>query len=140
MPRFAANISVLFQEVPFLDRFSAAADAGFGGVECWFPYPHTIGELQEALTRSQVRLLGINTGPGDTTVGEWGLAGLPGRESEFRVSFEQALEYAIALEVPAIHVLAAIKPSHISLILPGRPIAPILNGRSKGRHQTPLRC
>lgn len=104
MPRFSANISIMFTELPFLDRFAAAKEVGFAAVECWFPYEHSIETLRQVLARTGLTLNGINTVQGDPD--NWGLAGVPGREDKFRENLEQALSYASALGVGAIHVMA----------------------------------
>lgn len=103
MRKFAANISILFTECPFIDRFAAARAAGFEAVECWFPYECSETELRQALRDSRLKLIGINTPPGNDD--EWGHAALPGREADFRAGFGLALDYARALDVPAIHIL-----------------------------------
>ena len=108
MPKFAANISTMFQEHPFADRFQAAADAGFTAVECTFPYQVSTNELQEKLHSCGLNHLLINGPPGDLQKGERGFAALPGRVNEFRESIEQALQYATALHCPYIHVMAGI--------------------------------
>ncbi len=105
-----ANIAFLFPELPFLDRIAAAKRAGFGKVECHFPYEFPIPVLKERLDGAGVRLTGLNTQPGDRAKGEWGFAGMPGREGEFRRDFSQALEYATALGASVIHVMAGIVP------------------------------
>lgn len=107
-PVFTANIGFLFTERPFLERFAAASAAGFDRVECHFPYDHPIALLQERLAEARVRLTGLNTHPGDLTTGDFGLAGIPGRETEFRRAFDQAVEYALALDCGMIHVMAGI--------------------------------
>ncbi len=106
MIRLAANISFLFTELPFLDRFAAARATGFDCVECHWPYDHSIGEIAEALEKSQVRLTGINTAPGNLAMGDFGLAAIAGREEDFSRDFQQALDYAEGLGVPMIHVMA----------------------------------
>jgi 2-dehydrotetronate isomerase len=105
MPRYSANLSILFPELPFLDRFEAAAEAGFQAVECWFPYEHPVAALRELLDANALKLVGINTSPGGGP-GDWGLAAVPGREAEFDTAFVQALDYAAALGADAVHVLA----------------------------------
>jgi hydroxypyruvate isomerase len=111
MPRFAANLSYLFNEVPFLDRFAAAADAGFNAVEFGFPYEHPVQELTSRLAANGLEQVLINTPPGDLSAGDRGLAGCPGREHEFAASFVTALRYAQALSCPRIHVMAGVLPS-----------------------------
>lgn len=106
MPTFTANISFLFGEHPFLDRIDAAGRAGFERVECHFPYDYPIDELRERLARAGVSLTGLNTAPGDLQRGDWGLAGVPGREHDFKAHVNQAAEYASALGASMIHVMA----------------------------------
>ena len=78
MPRFAANLSMMFTERPFLERFDAAAAAGFGAVEFLFPYSHPAADIRAALDRSGLELALFNTPPGDWEAGERGTASLPG--------------------------------------------------------------
>lgn len=115
MPKFAANISTMFLEHPFPERFQAAATAGFAAVECTFPYEFSAKELREIWQASGLKHLLINSPPGDLRKGERGFAALPGRVNEFRESIEQALEYAIALHCPYIHVMAGITEVNHSL-------------------------
>lgn len=105
MPRLSANIGILFREFDFLDRFAAAARAGFQAVECWAPYEHPIAELRRRIADAGIPLIGINTAMGGRE-GDMGLAGVPGREAEFDTLFAQALEYGAALNVRHIHVMA----------------------------------
>jgi hydroxypyruvate isomerase len=108
MPKFAANLSMLFTELPFLDRFAAAAAAGFEGVEFLFPYEHPPEALVAALrTNGLVNVL-FNLPPGDWAAGDRGLASIPGREPEFRASVATALRYAEALGTPRLHVMAGV--------------------------------
>jgi hydroxypyruvate isomerase len=108
MPRFAANVSFLFQEKPFLERFAAAAACGFKGVEFTFPYHHPAEVLGDAIASNGLKCALFNAPPGDWAAGERGLAALPKREEDFRDSFEIALEYAELLDAPLIHVMAGI--------------------------------
>ena len=101
-----ANISLLFAEAPFLDRIDAAARAGFEAVECWFPYEVPSAVLRRRLSDAQIRLVMINTPPGDAARGEFGLAALPGAEARFRAGLDQALDYAAAVEAERVHVMA----------------------------------
>jgi hydroxypyruvate isomerase len=78
MPKFAANLSMLFTELPFLERFAAAARAGFEAVEFLFPYEYAAGEIRQRLQENQLQLVLFNTPPGDVNAGEWGLAAIPG--------------------------------------------------------------
>ena len=106
MPRFSANIGILFREHDFLDRFAAAAKAGFEAVECWTPYDIPVAELRRRIADCGVPLIGINTAMGDAKKGEMGFAGVPGRERDFDAVMAQALDYGAALGVRHIHVMA----------------------------------
>jgi hydroxypyruvate isomerase len=108
MPKFAANLSMLFPELPFLDRFEAAARAGFKAVEFLFPYEHEAQEIRRRLDRFGLRQVLFNLSPGDWGKGERGLAALPGREQEFAASVDQAIAYAQALECPQVHIMAGL--------------------------------
>lgn len=108
MVRLAANISLLFTEVPFPERFDAAAGAGFAAVECQFPYRWPADELARALGRSGLQCVLVNAPPGDFDLGDRGLAAVAGREDEFRASIEQARRYAEALACPRVHVMAGL--------------------------------
>jgi hydroxypyruvate isomerase len=108
MPRFAANISTLYTEHPFLDRIGAAARDGFEAVECQFPYAHAAAEIAQRLADHALTLVLLNAPPGGTD--ERGIACLPGREAEFRRGFEQALHYAQVLGCPRIHAMAGRMP------------------------------
>lgn len=108
MPKFAANLSMLFTELPFLDRFEAAADAGFEAVEFLFPYDYPADEIATRLQSHGLIQALFNLPPGDWDGGERGIAALPGRESEFETSVETALTYAAALDCPRLHVMAGI--------------------------------
>ncbi len=110
MPKFAANLSWMFNEHAFPDRFQAAADAGFKAVECQLPYDYAPELLAAKLDAAGVRQIMFNAPPGNIRTGEYGLAGLPGREREFRDSIGKALEYSEALGCRLIHVLAGIVP------------------------------
>lgn len=101
MPKFAANLSTMFNEVPFLARFEAAAAQGFKAVEFLFPYEYPAELLAEKLRDNGLRQVLFNTAPGDAAAGEWGLAALPGRERDARADIDRALSYAIALGCPA---------------------------------------
>jgi 2-dehydrotetronate isomerase len=111
MPRFAANLSMMYTEHDFLDRFAAAAADGFAAVEFLFPYAHEPQVLAQRLAEHGLRQVLFNTPPGDWERGERGMACLPGREDAFRRAFaEQALPYAQALKCPRIHVMAGLVP------------------------------
>src|ERR1022692_4658821 len=111
MPRFSANLSFLFNEVPFLDRFAAAAHAGFGAVEFGYAYEYPVKELTARLAANGLEQVLINTPPGNLAEGDRGLAGVPGREHEFAAGFVTALRYAHALSCPRIHVMAGVLPA-----------------------------
>jgi hydroxypyruvate isomerase len=111
MPRFAANLSMLYNEHPFLDRFAAASADGFQAVEFLFPYEYEASELAARLKDNGLQQVLLNAPPGDWSAGERGLACLPGREAAFREGFTRALEYADALECPRIHVMAGLAPA-----------------------------
>lgn len=111
MLRFAANLSLLFTEVSFLDRFAAAASCGFGAVEYQFPYAFDRRDLAAAQREARVPVVLHNTPPGDFDKGERGLAALPGRQAEFRDQMVQAIDYARAVGCSKIHVMAGIWPA-----------------------------
>ncbi len=111
MPKFAANLSFLFNEVPFMERFAAAASAGFRGVEYLFPYGEDKDAIAEALRTNGLQNVLFNLPPGDWAAGERGLGALPGREQDFREGLESALEYALAAGTPRLHALAGIVPA-----------------------------
>ena len=92
MPRFAANLSMLYNEHPFLDRFAAAAADGFQAVEYLFPYDFTAPELAQRLADHGLQQVLFNAPPGDWNTGERGLACLPGRQAEFRAGLQRALD------------------------------------------------
>lgn len=111
MPKFAANLSMMYPELPFLDRFEAAAKDGFGAVEYLFPYAYESGELAARLQANGLQQVLFNGPPGDWDQGERGIACLPGREAEFQAGIAKALEYAAALQCPRIHVMAGLVPA-----------------------------
>ncbi|MGI4942506.1 MAG: hydroxypyruvate isomerase family protein, partial [Janthinobacterium lividum] len=111
MPRYAANLSMMFNEAPFLDRFAAAAEAGFKGVEFLFPYDHPAADIRARLDDAGLELALFNMPPGDWAAGERGTAGLPGRQAEFRDGVQRAIEYAGALGCPLLHCMAGIVPA-----------------------------
>ena len=110
MPRFAANLSMLYNDVNFLDRFAAAASDGFKAVEYLFPYAYPAQELAARLQVNGLQQVLFNAPPGNWDAGERGLACLPGREAEFREGSAKAIEYAQALQCPRIHVMAGLAP------------------------------
>ena len=111
MPRFAANISFLFTEVPFLDRFAAAAKAGFSAVEFHYPYDHDSKDVIERLKQYRLTPLLINIRAGSPSLGECGFAGIPGREESFQLCVAEAIEYALAIGVPQLNCLAGVLPT-----------------------------
>ncbi len=110
MPKFAANLSFIFQEVGFLDRFAAAAACGFKGVEYLSPYDHRPEVIAEQLNRHGLEQALFNMPPGDWTAGERGIGALPGREQEFRDGVETALVYAKATKCRILHAMAGLWP------------------------------
>ncbi len=115
MPKFAANLSMLFPEHDFLDRFTAAADAGFTGIEYLFPYTYEAERLQEALSANALKQVLFNLPPGNWEAGERGLAALPGRENEFRDSVALAIHYAETLDCPRLHAMAGVIPAETAI-------------------------
>jgi hydroxypyruvate isomerase len=108
MPRFAANLSMMYTEHAFLDRFAAAARDGFKAVEFLFPYEFRAGELKARLDAHGLTQALFNAPPGDWGSGERGFASLPGREDEFKRSVETALDYARVLGNRKLHVMAGL--------------------------------
>ncbi len=110
MPRFAANLTMLFNEVPFLDRFERAARAGFETVEFLFPYAFPAQEVAQRLKANRLKLVLHNLPAGDWDAGERGIACLPDRVEEFRDGVGRAIEYATALGTPQVNCLAGKAP------------------------------
>lgn len=107
MLKFSANLSILFTELPFVKRFTAAKNAGFDAVECWFPYEDaSAAEVRALLDEHQLKMIGINTPWGGS--GQWGLAALPSYEAAFEKSVRDTLAFAQAVGNPAIHVMAGL--------------------------------
>ena len=113
MPRFAANLTLLFNDVPFLDRFERAARAGFKAVEFLFPYAFEVQAIRERLDACGLTLVLHNLPPGDWDAGERGIACMPDRVAEFRDGLALGLRYAKALGVPQLNCLAGIAPGDI---------------------------
>lgn len=121
MPKFAANLSMMYPELPFLDRFEAAAKDGFAAVEYLFPYAFSKQELAARLKAFGLQQVLFNAPPGGTDAasiahawdqsGDRGTAGVPGREAEFRAGVMLALDYAQALDCPRIHLMAGLIPT-----------------------------
>ncbi|MBX9701885.1 MAG: hydroxypyruvate isomerase family protein [Acetobacteraceae bacterium] len=114
MPRFAANLSMMFNEVPFLDRFARARAAGFEAVEFLFPYEFPASEIAARLRANGLSQVLFNGPPGDWERGERGIACLPGRGAEFREGIKRALEYGAALSCPRLHVMAGLAPAGVA--------------------------
>lgn len=119
MPRFAANLSTLYQEMPFLDRIAAACDDGFDAVECQLPYELPASAIAARLRETGLPMVLFNAPPAGTDAagiaqawanGARGIAALPGREDEFQAGFALALHYAQALQCPRLHVMSGLLP------------------------------
>ncbi len=108
MPRFAANLSFMFAERPFLERFAAAAEAGFEAVEFMSPYAHSADAIRAELDAHGLTVALMNTPAGDWEGGERGLASLPGRVPDFVASIKETLAYATVLRPERIHVMAGV--------------------------------
>jgi hydroxypyruvate isomerase len=111
VPKFAANLTMMFNEVAFPQRFAAAAAAGFKAVEFLFPYDHTAQEVASWLKQSKLENVLFNLPPGDWAVGERGIAALPGREDEFRAGVARGIEYALVLGTTQVHMMAGLIPA-----------------------------
>lgn len=114
--RFAANLSFLFADRPFLERFAAASACGFGGVEFLFPYEYAADDLATRLRENRLEMVLFNLPPGDWEAGDRGIASHPARIAEFRAGVERALAYALALNCRKLHCMAGLR-------LPGVPDA-----------------
>ena len=113
MPKFSANLSMLFTEVGFGDRFERAAKAGFKGVECQFPYELSKEDVAQKLDKYRLQMVLYNIPAGSWAAGERGLACLPGRESEFRAGVGKAIDYAKALKCSRLNCLAGLAPKDV---------------------------
>lgn len=111
MPKFAANLSMMFNEVPFLDRFAAAAECGFTAVEYLFPYDHPAELVAEHLKAAGLAQALFNMPPGDWAAGERGMAALPGREGDFAAALDMAIAYAKVIGTPLLHMMAGLAPA-----------------------------
>ena len=114
MPRFAANLSMLFTEVPFLERFERAAKAGFSTVELQFPYEAPAAVVRDRLLANRLTMVLHNLPAGDWQGGERGIACHPARVDEFRAGVARGIEYATTLGVPLLNCLAGIAPAGVS--------------------------
>jgi len=110
MPKFNANLSMMFNEVPFLERFGAAAKAGFRGVEFLFPYDFQAAQIREQLDRHKLEMVLFNMPPGDFAAGDRGMACHPAKTAQFQENVGKTLEYAKALGANQIHCMAGLKP------------------------------
>jgi hydroxypyruvate isomerase len=108
MPKFAANLSMMYQEHDFLDRFAAAADDGFKGVEFLFPYDFSPADIKARLDARGLTQVLFNCPPGDWSKGERGMGSLPGREDDFKRAFEKAITYVEVLGNRRLHVMAGL--------------------------------
>lgn len=115
MPRFAANITLLFTELPFLDRFEAAARAGFRGVEFHYPYAVDPAKIRKRLEAHALTPVLMNIRAGSHSRGEWGFAGIPGRKETFRLCVIEAIEYALEIGIKQLNCLAGVKPQKVDL-------------------------
>lgn len=113
MLKFAANLSMMYQEHAFLDRYAAAASDGFMAVECMFPYAEPAAFVRERMDSVGVSQVLFNAPPGVTSRGDRGLAALPGRQAEFQAGVEQALAYATTLSCSNVHVMAGLAPDGV---------------------------
>ncbi|PYB71762.1 2-oxo-tetronate isomerase [Rhizobium wuzhouense] len=111
MPKFAANLSMMFNEVPFLDRFAAAAESGFKAVEYLFPYDNPAEIVAERLQAAGLAQALFNMPPGDWAAGERGMAALPGREADFASALDTAIAYAKVIGTPLLHMMAGLAPA-----------------------------
>jgi hydroxypyruvate isomerase len=116
MLQFSANLSLLFTEVPLIQRFELAKQAGFQAIEIQFPYELSLDEWIQQLAKHQLKLVLINVPAGDLMQGGDGLACVPNREHEFRQAVFQAVRYASVLNVPSINILAGRQPIHADLL------------------------
>ena len=120
MPRFAANLTMLYIELPFLDRFAAAAKSGFRAVEFLFPYDFPAQEIAQRLQEHRLELVLHNLPAGNWAAGERGIACHPDRVGEFREGVLKALQYASVLKPPRLNALAGIAPAAPSNCSRGR--------------------
>ena len=136
MPKFAANLTMTFNEVDFLDRFGAAANAGFKGVEYLFPYPYAKEELADRLRDAGLEQVLHNLPAGDWDAGDRGIACHPDRVSEFQDGVGQAIDYARALGCQRLNCLAGIAPEGWPPRPLGKPSSPTSSSPPAG-FQTP---
>lgn len=111
MPKLNANLTMMFNEFDFLDRFKQARQQGFQGVEILFPYEYSLEKIKTELLNNKLELVLFNMPPGDFKAGDRGLACIPTRVSEFRDSVQTAISYAVSLNCKKLHCMAGLKPS-----------------------------
>lgn len=116
MIQLAVNLSMIFTEVPLVERFALAKKHGFQNIEIQFPYELDIATIQQQLDEHQLRLCLINVPAGDLMQGGNGLAGIPGQEVAFAQAVERAIEYATALQVSSVNILAGKQPQDADLL------------------------
>jgi len=114
MPKFNANLSMMFNEVDFMERFAAAAKAGFKGVEFLFPYSYDKNQLADVAGKNRLEIVLFNMPPGDWNAGDRGLACDPARVSDFQEGVGKAIDYALALDCKQIHCMAGLKPRGVA--------------------------
>jgi hydroxypyruvate isomerase len=134
MPRFAANLSMMFNEVPFLERFALARRHGFEAVEFLFPYEHPATELRRRIDDAGLTVALFNMPPGDWQAGERGLATLPGRQAEFADGVTRALDYAAALGCTLLHCMAGIPAPDVAALTAASLYAANLAGACERAH------
>lgn len=117
MPQFAANLTMLFNESPFMERFEKAAKSGFSAVEFLFPYPFSAEEIKQKLDQNKLQLVLHNLPAGDWEAGERGIACLPDRVAEFEAGVAKAIDYAKALGVKQLNCLAGKIPAGVDAAL-----------------------
>jgi hydroxypyruvate isomerase len=115
MPRLAANLTMLFNEVPFLERFERAAAAGFTAVECMFPYDHDADVLRQKLDAHGLVQVLHNLPAGNWAAGDRGIACVPGRVGEFEAGVEKAIHYATTLACRQVNCLAGVRPPDVDV-------------------------
>ena len=111
--KFSANLSMLFTELSFTNRFAEAARSGFSAVEFWFPFDNGGKALIPIIQEASVQVVLFNLDPGDTSLGEWGTIGIPGREAHFRNAFDQAVDLALLLGCKKLNALAGVLPDSV---------------------------
>jgi hydroxypyruvate isomerase len=110
MNSYAVNLSTIFTELPFLERFKKARGSGFSLVECQFPYAETIEDLRKELTQNELSMVLLNLPPGNWDKGDRGIAADPERVDEFKESVRLGIEYATKLNIPSIHCMSGLQP------------------------------